>query len=65
MSATDIESPVVGELGLAVLRPAVLSKGLGELRFLFSTLLAGSCGFWCSCALIRYRKVRTASRTPL
>ena len=44
-------SPVVGELDLAVLRPAAFSKALSELRFLFLTLLASSRGFRCSCAL--------------
>jgi hypothetical protein len=44
-------SSVVGELDLAVLRPAVFSKALSERRFLFLTLLASSRGFRCSCAL--------------
>jgi hypothetical protein len=51
MSAPDAKSPVVGELDLTVPQAAVFSKSLGELLFLFSTLLAGSHGLRRSCAV--------------
>jgi hypothetical protein len=62
---------LVGELHLAVLGPAVFSKSPDELRFLFSTLLTGSRGLWCSCALdvpfallARARQSRRLYRRP-
>lgn len=50
MSPADAKPPVVGELVLAVVRTFMFSKSYGELGFLFSTVLAGSRGFWRSCA---------------
>jgi len=42
---------LVGELDLPVLRAALFSKSLSDLRFRLSTLLTGSHGLRCSCAL--------------
>src|SRR5215469_11469508 len=41
---------VVSELDLTVHRTALFQRSLSELRFLFSTVLVDSHGFWRSCA---------------